>query len=471
MMKDKSRIIVAGIGPGSANDITPAVIQAVKESDVIIGYKYYFQFITPYLRPDSLCINTGMKREKVRAMQAFEHAEQGKTVCIISSGDAGIYGMAPLIYEMKRERNSQVRIVVLPGISAFQKAASLLGAPIGHDFCIISLSDLMTPWEKIEKRIEAAAKADFITAVYNPKSEGRYWQLYRLKEIYMQERNPETPVGYVRQAGREEQEVHMTTLGNFDPEEIDMFTIVLIGNSQTYFYENKMITPRGYYREESGKDAKGIGQEIMMDSFRTIAKELKYPDIPLGKKWALLHAIHTTADFEMERIIQVDEGAVERLHQAFKEGKITTIITDVTMAASGIRKGALERLGIEVKCYLSDERAVALSKEKGITRTQAGIRLAVSDYPNALYVFGNAPTALMELCDLIRKGKAVPAGIVAAPVGFVHVCESKHMVKPFVHIPKLIVEGRKGGSNLAATLVNSILCFDDAEQLKPGRDV
>ena len=141
------------------------------------------------------------------------------------------------------------------------------------------------------------------------------------------------------------------------------------------------------------------------------------------------------------------------------------------MAASGIRKGALERLGIEVKCYLSDERAVALSKEKGITRTQAGIRLAVSDYPNALYVFGNAPTALMELCDLIRKGKAVPAGIVAAPVGFVHVCESKHMVKPFVHIPKLIVEGRKGGSNLAATLVNSILCFDDAEQLKPGRDV
>ena len=258
-MKDKSRIIVAGIGPGSANDITPAVIQAVKESDVIIGYKYYFQFITAYLRPDCICIDTGMKREKVRAMQAFEHAEQGKTVCIISSGDAGIYGMAPLIYEMKRERNSQVRIEVLPGISAFQKAASLLGAPIGHDFCIISLSDLMTPWEKIEKRIEAAAKADFITAVYNPKSEGRYWQLYRLKEIYMQERNPETPVGYVRQAGREEQEVHMTTLGNFAPEEIDMFTIVLIGNSQTYFYENKMITPRGYYREESGKDAKGVG--------------------------------------------------------------------------------------------------------------------------------------------------------------------------------------------------------------------
>ena len=140
------------------------------------------------------------------------------------------------------------------------------------------------------------------------------------------------------------------------------------------------------------------------------------------------------------------------------------------MAASGIRKGALQRLGVEVKCYLSDERAVALAKEKNITRTQAGIRLAVQEHPDALYVSGNAPTALMELCDLMKKEKARPAGVIAAPVGFVHVCESKHMVKPF-SVPKIIVEGRKGGSNLAATLVNAILTFDDAEHLKPGRDV
>ena len=127
-----------------------------------------------------------MRKEWDRAQMAFGYAEQGKTVCVISSGDAGIYGMAPLVWEMKRERGSEIEIEVLPGISAFQKAASLLGAPVGHDFCVISLSDLMTPWEKIEKRIEAAAAADFITAVYNPKSEGRYWQLYRLKEIFLQ---------------------------------------------------------------------------------------------------------------------------------------------------------------------------------------------------------------------------------------------------------------------------------------------
>ncbi len=462
---------VAGIGPGDAGDITPAVIRAIQNSDVIIGYKYYFRFIQPYLRPDAICIDTGMKREKDRARQAFEQAEQGHDVCIISSGDSGIYGMAPLVYEMKKERQSPVEIVVLPGISAFQKAASLLGAPIGHDFCIISLSDLMTPWEKIEKRILAAASADFITAIYNPKSEGRYWQLYRLKEIFLQERSPETPVGYVRQAGREEESVRITTLGRFDPEDVDMFTVVLIGNSQSYVCDDRFITPRGYYRKKPDGEVKNIGQEIMINSFRTIEKELKYPDIPLGKKWALLHAIHTTADFDMENILHVDDGAVETLFRAFESGKIRTIVTDVTMAASGIRKGALRRLGVSVECYLSDERVSDMAERNNITRTQAGIRLAVAEHPDALFVFGNAPTALMELCDLIRKGKATPAGIIAAPVGFVHVCESKHMVKPFTRIPKIIVEGRKGGSNLAATLVNSILCFNDAEQLKPGRDV
>lgn len=467
----KKRIIVAGIGPGSAGDVTPAVLEAVRQADVIIGYKYYFQFIEPYVQARTECVDTGMLKEKERARQAFEQAEQGKTVCVISSGDAGIYGMAPLIWEMKRERGSDVEIEVLPGISAFQKAASLLGAPIGHDLCIISLSDLMTPWETIERRIRAAAVADFITAVYNPKSNGRYWQLYRLQEIFLQHRDPATPLGFVRQAGRDEQQVTVTTLGEFDPEQVDMFTVVLIGNSQSYIHEGKFITPRGYYREQDDRGAKGIGQEIMIESFRTIEKELRNPDIPLGRKWALLHAIHTTADFDMENILQVDDGAVETLYAGFAGGRIKTIVTDVTMAASGIRKGALQRLGVEVKCYLSDPRVAEMAAEKGITRTQAGIRLAVAEHPDALYVFGNAPTALMELCHQIRLQQAVPAGIVAAPVGFVHVRESKHMVKPFRQIPKLIVEGRKGGSNLAATLVNAILCFNDAEQLKPGRDV
>jgi precorrin-3B C17-methyltransferase len=468
---NKGKIIVAGIGPGSKEDITPSVLQAVGVSDVIVGYKYYFQFIADIVKPYALCIDTGMKKERERAEEAFHHAEEGKIVCVISSGDAGIYGMAPLVYEMKKEKNSPVEVEVLPGISAFQKAASLLGAPMGHDFCLISLSDLMTSWDKIEKRIVAAASADFVTAIYNPKSNGRYWQLYRLIELFLQERSPDTSVGYVRQAGRDEQEIKVTTLAQFDLEEIDMFTIVIIGNSQSYtFSDNKIITPRGYYRDAIRENV-GIGQDIMIRSFRTIERELKNKDISLGRKWALLHAIHTTADFDMENILYTDNDAVERLYNECSKGKVRTIITDVTMAASGIRKGALERLGIDAKCYLLDERVATLAKAKEITRTQAGIRLAAEEHPDALYVFGNAPTALMELCGLIRKGKAYPVGVIAAPVGFVNVCESKHMIKPFNNIPKLIVEGRKGGSNLAATLVNAILTFNDAEQLKPGRDV
>ncbi len=472
-----SRIIIAGIGPGSEKDITPAVADALRDADVVVGYKPYFQYVRQFISGQCECVDTGMKRERERACQALELAAEGKNVVVISSGDAGIYGMAPLMYEMCEELNCKVELSVLPGISAFQKAASLLGAPIGHDLCTISLSDLMTPWELIEKRIRAAAAADFVTAVYNPKSHERYWQLYRLIELFFQEgRSPQTPVGVVRQAGREGESVRVCTLETLNPEEVDMFTVLIIGNSQSYVdTTGRIITPRGYRskygQQDSRKKPASVGQQIMMESFHTIESELKRKDLPLGHKWALLHAIHTTADFEMEDLLKVDDHAVERIFGQLKAGKLRTIVTDVTMVVSGIRKGALSRLGVEAKCYLNDPRVAAMAASQQITRTQAGIRLAVEEHPDALFAFGNAPTALMELSDLIRMGKAHPAGIIAAPVGFVHVRESKHGVKPFTHIPKLIIDGRKGGSNLAATLCNAILCFDDASQLKPGRDL
>ncbi len=465
------KIIVAGIGPGDKSDITPAVLEAVREADAVVGYKYYFQFIEPFLKEDCACVDTGMKKERERAEQAFLLAEEGKTVVVISSGDAGIYGMTPLVYEMKAERKSDVEVVSLPGISAFQKAASLLGAPIGHDLCLISLSDLMTPWEVIERRIKAAIMGDFVTAVYNPKSHGRYWQLYRLQELFLQERSAETPVGYVRQAGREEQEVKVTTLAEFDPEDVDMFTVILIGNSQSYVSEGKMITPRGYYSQSPLLLEGNKGRLIMIESFRTILSEMQNPDVPKWRLWPLLHAIHTTVDFGMEQCLWMDDRATEILYGKVTNGSLRHIVTDVTMAASGIRKGALERLGIQVHCYINDARSKQIAAEKGITRSQACMQLAAEEYPDALYVVGNAPTALFEICDLVRKGKMHPAGIIGAPVGFVHVCESKHAAKTLKQIPKIIVEGRKGGSNLAATLCNAILTFDDAEQLKPGRDL
>ncbi|MFI3304040.1 MAG: precorrin-3B C(17)-methyltransferase [Rikenellaceae bacterium] len=468
---NRAQIVVVGIGPGEEREITPEVIDAIKNADAIIGYKHYFQFIAPYLDSKTESIDTGMKQETQRAQLAFELAEQGRSVVVISSGDAGIYGMAPLVLEMKYKLESDVEVSVLPGISAFQKAASLLGAPIGHDLCIVSLSDLMTPWEVIERRIVAAASGDFVTSVYNPKSNGRYWQLHRLREIFLDYRSAQTPVGYVRNAGRAEQSVVVTTLGEFDPEEVDMFTVILIGNSQSFITpDSKIVTPRGYYRNQT-EDNASVGQSIMIQSFRRISEELKNPNVDLDHKWALLHAIHTTADFEMEKILYSDKSAVSTLHRKIVGGELTTIITDVTMVCSGVRKAALSRLGVEVKCYLGDPRVEELAALHKITRTQAGIRLAVLEHPDALYVFGNAPTALMELCSLMRKGKATPQGVIASPVGFVNVKESKYMVKSFEATPKIIVEGRKGGSNLAATIVNSILSFDDAEQMRPGKDL
>ena len=465
------RIYVAGIGPGSSEDITPALLNAVADSSVVVGYKYYFQFVEKYISKDTICIDTGMKKERQRAEMAFEHAEKGNTVCVISSGDAGIYGMAPLIYEMKRDRGSDVEIISIPGISAFQKAASLLGAPMGHDFCVISMSDLMTPWQLIEKRIKAAAEADFITAVYNPKSNGRYWQLYRLKELFLKYRSEDNVVGFVRQAGRDEQNITITTLKEFNPEDVDMFTVVIIGNSQSYQWNNAFITPRGYYRNDNDNEDCKVGQSIMIKSFRTIRNELKNRDIPTWKLWPMLHAIHTTADFDMENLLWMDDNATADIYNKVKDGQLKTIVTDVSMVAAGIRKGALERLGIKTVCYINDPRAIEMAKDKNITRAQAGMRLAAQEYPDALYAFGNAPTALLELCSLVRKKQCSPTGIIGAPVGFVHVEESKHAAKSLVNIPKIIIDGRKGGSNLAATLVNSILTFDDAELLRPGRDV
>ena len=348
----KSKITVIGIGPGSEGNMTMRAIEALRNADTVVGYNYYIPFISHILKEGAEVVNTGMMQERRRIEKALEIAGSGHDVCVVSSGDSGIYGMAPLVYEMLQEKelDNRIEVEVIPGISAFQKAASLLGAPVGHDFCVISLSDLMTPWALIEKRIKAAVDADFVTAVYNPRSKGRYWELYRLKELFLQGRSSSTPVGYVRQAGRSEEEIRVTDLLNFNPEDVDMFTVLLIGNSQSFRWNERFITPRGYYQDSSHAEDRP-GESIMIESFRRIERELAEPDIPVGLKWPLLHAIHTTADFEMEKILKVDADAVERIFCSLTAaGGVRTIITDVTMAASGIRRGALERLGIEGEC-------------------------------------------------------------------------------------------------------------------------
>ncbi|TBL75558.1 precorrin-3B C(17)-methyltransferase [Obesumbacterium proteus] len=236
---------VIGIGPGSEAMMTQEAIAALQEADIVVGYKTYTHLVKKWTA-DKEVIKTGMCKEIERCQIAIDLAEQGKNVAMVCSGDAGIYGMAGLILELvsKQRRNVQVRVV--SGITASIASAALLGAPLMHDFCHISLSDLLTPWPVIEKRIIAAAQADFVICFYNPRSRGREGHLAQAFELMTPWKAETTPVGIVKAAGRKKQEKWVTTFGQMDFSPVDMTSLVIVGNQSTYLSDGLMITPRGY---------------------------------------------------------------------------------------------------------------------------------------------------------------------------------------------------------------------------------
>ncbi|MFA5353659.1 MAG: precorrin-3B C(17)-methyltransferase [Thermodesulfovibrionales bacterium] len=259
-------IYIVGTGPGSPAHITPYAQEAIRKSDIIVGYGTYLELIQPLIEGKEV-LSTGMTQEVDRCRKAVELAGEGKTVSLISGGDPGIYAMAGLVFEILKGQGARglgpgkepdpgprtlaPAVEVIPGISALNACASRLGAPLMHDFASISLSDRLTPWELIEKRLHAAASADFVIALYNPRSMGRQEQIVRAREIIMEHRAPETPVGIVKGAMRENESVVVTNLREMLDHEIDMQTTVIIGNSQTFTWEGWMITPRGYERKFS----------------------------------------------------------------------------------------------------------------------------------------------------------------------------------------------------------------------------
>lgn len=243
-------LYLVGIGPGNLEQITPAAQTAIKEADVVIGYSLYLNLIKSLKRPGQIVEASPITQERQRAKRAIELAEWGLTVAVVSSGDCGIYGMAGLVFEELRAREWDGKIPqvkVFPGISALQSAASRVGAPLMHDFCAISLSDLLTPWEVIQKRLQAAASGDFITALYNPRSQKRTEQIVTAQGIFAQHRSGDTPVAIVHGAYREDEQIILSTLDQMLEEPIDMLTTVIIGNTTTRNYEDWMITPRGYF--------------------------------------------------------------------------------------------------------------------------------------------------------------------------------------------------------------------------------
>jgi precorrin-3B C17-methyltransferase / cobalt-factor III methyltransferase len=244
------------LGPGSADYLAPRARAALAASQVVVGYQTYVDLIAPLLSHQEV-VATGMKAEVKRCQAAIDRVRTGQDVALVSSGDAGIYGMAGLILEMCAAQGLKVGqtgahgevdfyLEVIPGIPALAAGAALLGAPLMHDFAAISLSDLLTPWEIIERRVTAAAQGDFVIVLYNPKSKKRDWQLKAVVDMLLEHRHPHTPVGLVSRAMRPGEEVVITTLENLPAQQVDMQTIIIVGNSQTFCYGNYMVTPRGY---------------------------------------------------------------------------------------------------------------------------------------------------------------------------------------------------------------------------------
>jgi len=263
MNDSKGILYVVGIGPGAQDHATPAALKAIAESQLVVGYTTYIKLVRHLLEGKEI-VKTGMTEEIGRARAAIERARDGATVSLISSGDAGVYGMAGLVFQVLKEmgwkKGDSPELRLIPGMTALNSCASLVGAPLVHDSCSISLSDLLPPWSVIEKRIEAAASADFVIGLYNPASGRRTRQIVDAQAIIRRHREGNTPVALVKSAYRDMEQVVLTNLDTFLDYEIGMLTTVIIGSSNTFMFEGYMVTPRGYTNKYSFDGAVLPGQ-------------------------------------------------------------------------------------------------------------------------------------------------------------------------------------------------------------------
>ena len=296
-MTSPGKISLVGLGPGSPEHLTPAARQAILDAETVIGYATYLKLIEPLLAGKEV-IKKPMTEESDRAIEALDRARAGKKVALVSSGDPGVYGMAGPAYEVLFEAGwtgeAEFDVEVIPGASALNSCAALVGAPLTHDFCAISLSDLLTPWPVIARRLDAAAQADFVVALYNPKSGRRSQQIVHAQALFLAHRDPQTPVAIVKSAYRAKQQIELTTLARLADAEIGMLSTVLIGNSTTFVRAGRMVTPRGYankYDVGSGEacpgERRGRSLSTGLDGFMTALRQAEEPTSTLAERFGL----------------------------------------------------------------------------------------------------------------------------------------------------------------------------------------
>lgn len=367
----KGKIFLVGLGPGSQDHMSLRAREAIAQADVVIGYATYIKLVMDLVDGKEV-IRKGMTEELDRCYEALERARQGKTVALISSGDTGVYGMAGPTYEVLLQSGWKpgdgIEVEVVPGSTALNACAALVGAPLTHDFCSISLSDLLTPWPVIARRLEAAARADFVVALYNPKSGRRTQQIVEASRILLRYRRPDTPVAVVKSAYRPRQHVRLTTLAEMADCDIGMLTTVLVGNSHTFVRHGLMVTPRGYankYEALTGriKDGEQAGRSLTMGlaGWKTCARRYlrdnpqatlrdaaQYFDVPLGEILSAVAEGDADDPAGMHQAVQAAPGQGDQILELVKQwGWLRAVVRTESNAAAElvISGGDLQRVG------------------------------------------------------------------------------------------------------------------------------
>lgn len=458
--RGRGTLHVVGLGPGSPGLLTPDASAAISGADTVVGYHGYLDRIAPLLA-DKTVIGRDLGLEVERAAVALDLAEQGHQVALVSSGDAGVYGMGGVAWELAADRGSTAEIVLVPGVTAACSAAARLGAPLAHDWACISLSDLLTPWPAIVQRVEAAARVDLVLVVYNPASRSRTWQLNAVAELLLRFRAPTTPVGLVENAYRPGEHVDVIRLVDLKDRPVSMFTTVVVGNSRTFVHRGRMITPRIYAAKTSTEGptrspARSPGAAIMTESLTIIDRELGDRPSDPSERAVVRRMIHASADFDFATNVRIGPGAIAAALGSFRNG--SPILTDVEMLRAGVRRDLAGPLNVLSLCAIDEPGTTALAERDHLTRSAAGIRrLADRVGDGAVVAVGNAPTALEETVRLIEESGWRPACVIGIPVGFVGVEAAKARLLGQSLVPSITSLGRKGGTPVTAAVVNALL--------------
>jgi precorrin-3B C17-methyltransferase len=460
------RLLILGLGPGAPGLLAPDAAAALDAAEVVVGYRGYLEPIADRLAGKEV-VGRELGEEVGRARIALELAESGRVVALVSSGDAGVYGMAGVALELAaKDGGGAAEIAVIPGITAALAASARLGSPLAHDWCSISLSDLLTPWETIARRVEAAARADFVVALYNPRSKARTRQLPEVARLLLRHRDPATPVGLVENATRPGERAEIIRLDRLASADVSMFTIVIVGSSRTFASGGRMITPRIYAAKASpelaldprpsapGHPRAALGDAIMAESLAIIDRELGPEPADPAERAIVRRMVHATADFDLARGARFAPGAIDAALAALRRG--APILTDVEMLRAGVRRDLAAPLGVEVHCGLASVDPSEPVPE-GRTRSALGLERAARRLGDgAIVAVGNAPTALVRAIELVGHGWR-PACLVGIPVGFVGVEESKRRLVEGRAVPWITALGRKGGTAATAAAVNALL--------------